>query len=358
MGKIGIILNVNIVPHNLSIVIPIYNEAENVEPLVRRVHDVFVSYPFPWELIVVDDGSSDDSLEKLKQLSEFYGPHLHVVALQRNFGQTAAMQAGIDAARGSIIATLDGDLQNDPADIPKLINRLTEEDLDLVVGWRRARKDNLLLRKIPSRIANRLIGLITGVHLHDYGCSLKVYRASMIKRVRLYGEMHRFIPAWAAMATSPARIKEEKVNHFARQAGKSKYGISRSFRVILDLMAVYFFMKHRAKPGHFFGMIGLIVALMAALILGYLGGVKFILGQGIGTRPLLLVGIVLLISSVQFLTTGIVAELMARTYFESSNVKPYQKRWDGMTQDKKFFGKTNDETVEQENDLYWYMHRN
>ncbi len=351
-------MNTEIVPHDLSIVVPIYNEADNVEPLVRRVHNVFVSYPFPWELIIVDDGSSDGSHERLMHLKEFYGSHLHIVALQRNFGQTAAMQAGIDAARGSIIATLDGDLQNDPADIPRLITLLTKEDLDLVVGWRKARKDNLFIRKIPSRIANRLIGLITGVRLHDYGCSLKVYRASMIKRIRLYGEMHRFIPAWAAMATSSARIREEVVNHFARQAGRSKYGISRSFRVILDLMAVYFFMKHRAKPGHFFGMIGLVVGMSAILILGYLGGVKFILGQSIGTRPLLLVGIMLLISSVQFLTTGIIAELMARTYFESSNVKPYQKRWNKMTGEAEDHRKTHHESAEQKEKENWHLQRN
>ena len=245
--------------------------------------------------------------------------------LQRNFGQKAAMQAGIDTARGSLIATLDEDLQNDPKDIPKLVERLRKEDLDLIVGWRKNRKDNLLIRKIPSWIANRIIGLITGVRLHDYGCSLKIYRTAVIKGVHLYGEMHRFIPAWAATATSPNRIAEEIVEHHPRKAGRSKYGISRSFRVILDLISVYFFMRHRSKPGHFFGMIGLAFGFSATAVLSYLGGIKFFFGYDIGTRPLLLVGVVLLISSIQFLTTGVVAELMARIYFESSNVKPYIK---------------------------------
>jgi len=311
---------------SLSIVIPLFNEAENVKTLVYKIHEVFFSYQFPWELILVDDGSSDGTLEKLLHIKKSYGEHLNIVALQRNFGQTAAMQAGIDAARGSLIATLDGDLQNDPKDIPKLVERLCKEDLDLIVGWRKNRKDNLLIRKIPSWIANRLIGLITGVRLHDYGCSLKIYRAAVIKRVRLYGEMHRFIPAWAAIATSPKRIAEEIVKHHPRKAGKSKYGISRSLRVILDLISVYFFMRHRSKPGHFFGMIGLVFGFSATVILSYLGGVKIFFGYDIGTRPLLLVGVVLLISSIQFLTTGVVAELMARTYFESSNVKPYIRK--------------------------------
>jgi glycosyltransferase involved in cell wall biosynthesis len=316
----------NPISTSLSIVIPLFNEAENVKPLVYKIHEVFLSYQFPWELILVDDGSSDDTLEKLLHMKKSYGEHLNIVVLQRNFGQTAAMQAGIDTARGSLIATLDGDLQNDPKDIPKLVERLCKEDLDLVVGWRKNRKDNLLIRKIPSWIANRIIGLITGVRLHDYGCSLKIYRSAVIKGVRLYGEMHRFIPAWAATATSPNRITEEIVKHHPRKAGRSKYGISRSFRVILDLISVYFFMRHRSKPGHFFGMIGLVFGFSATAVLSYLGGIKFFFGHDIGTRPLLLVGVVLLISSIQFLTTGVVAELMARIYFESSNVKPYIKK--------------------------------
>jgi glycosyltransferase involved in cell wall biosynthesis len=330
---------------SLSIVIPLFNESENVAPLVENVHKALISFAYPWELILVDDGSRDDTLKNAFSLKENHGPHVKVIALQRNFGQTAAMQAGIDRARGTLIATLDGDLQNDPEDIPKLVQRLCEHELDLIVGWRKDRKDNLFIRKIPSWIANRLIGLITGVRLHDYGCSLKIYRSSVIKRVRLYGEMHRFIPAWAATATSPARIAEEVVNHYPRKAGKSKYGISRSFRVILDLLSVYFFMKHRSKPGHFFGMIGLVFGFSGTIILGYLSWVKFIIGQDIGTRPLLLVGVLLLIASIQFLTTGIVAELTARTYFESSNMKPYLER-------------DEDNRKVEERDYGWYLQKN
>ena len=307
----------------LSVVIPVYNEADSVEPLIHRLTVALADYPAPWEALFVDDGSIDDTVARLTELRGKFGSHIRIIPLQRNFGQTAAMQAGIDHARGTIIATMDGDLQNDPVDIPRMARRLIDDDLDLLAGWRKDRKDKLFLRKIPSRIANRLIRRGTGVHIHDYGCSLKLYRASLIKRVRLYGEMHRFIPAWAAMATSPSRIGEEVVTHHARQFGSTKYGISRTFRVILDLVSVYFFMRFRARPGHFFGAIGLTAGAISGAILAYLAVIKFVLGQNIGTRPLLLVGVVLAIAAVQFVTTGIVAEMMARTYFESSNVKPY-----------------------------------
>lgn len=312
--------------HRLSVVIPLYNESPNVAPLLNAVHAALDSYPFPWELIVVDDGSFDETLQELEQLQGRYGAHLRIVALQRNFGQTAAMQAGIDAARGDIIATLDGDLQNDPHDIPQMVARLFAADLDLLAGWRRNRKDRLFLRKIPSWLANRIIRRVTGVNLHDYGCTLKIFRSDVIKRIRLYGEMHRFIPAWMTLATSPSRIAEIPVRHLPRRHGKSKYGLMRAFYVLLDLLSVYFFMNHRAKPGHFFGTFGLIFGFLGSMILAYLGVVKFILGQDIGTRPLLLVGVLFIIAAIQFLTTGVVAELMARTYFESSDSKPYTLR--------------------------------
>lgn len=312
--------------HRLSVVVPVFNEIENVEPLVEQIHAALSNYPFPWELVCVDDGSRDGTLESLQQLQLRFGDHLHIVPLQRNFGQTAAIQAGIDFARGDIIATLDGDLQNDPGDIYAMVCRLFAEDLDLLVGWRRNRKDQLLLRKFPSFLANRLIRKVTAVNLHDYGCTLKIYRTAVIKRVRLYGEMHRFIPAWITLATSPNRIGEMPVNHMPRRFGKSKYGLLRTFNVLLDLLAVYFFMHHRAKPGHFFGAIGLWLGFTGSIILGYLTIVKFILGEDIGSRPLLLVGVVLVIASIQLLTTGVIAELMSRTYFESSNSKPYTLR--------------------------------
>lgn len=308
----------------LSVVIPLYNEEDSVGPLIQRTNDALAAYQDKWELLLVDDGSSDDTVKKVCQmLDEQDIKHVRLIELQRNFGQTAAMQAGIDAARGEVIVTMDGDLQNDPIDIPRMVSRLLREDLDLLSGWRKDRQDNLLMRKVPSRIANRLIGSITGVELHDYGCSLKVYRAAIIKSVRLYGEMHRFIPAWVASNTSPSRIKEEVVTHHARQFGESKYGISRAYRVLLDLMFVYFFMRFRARPGHFFGRIGLVVGAFGGGMLVYLGMLKIIFGENIGDRPLLLLGILLVVVSIQFFTTGIMSEMMTRTYYESSDTKPY-----------------------------------
>lgn len=312
--------------HRLSIVIPLYNEQNNAMPLNEQIHEALEAYPAAWELIYVDDGSSDDTVRKLRELQDSFGKHVRIVELQRNFGQTAAMQAGIDVARGDVVVTMDGDLQNDPADIPRLVRRLIDEDLDLLTGWRKDRKDNLWLRKVPSRIANWLIGRITGVTLHDYGCSLKAYRMSVVRTIRLYGEMHRFIPAWVALNTSPTRIKEEVVNHRARSFGESKYGLSRVYRVVLDLLTVYFFMRFMSRPGHFFGRIGLTVGVIGGAILVYLAGVKFLLGEDIGTRPLLLAGVLLVLVSIQFLTTGILGEMMARTYFESSGSMPYVVR--------------------------------
>ena len=308
---------------SLSIVIPMFNEIDNVSPMVARVHEGLADYQGPWELLVVDDGSTDGTPQALHKETEQYGSHVRIVELRRNFGQTAAMQAGIDEARGELIATLDGDLQNDPADIPRMIDHLIENDLDLLTGWRKNRKDDLVLRKIPSRIANRLIGKITGVRINDYGCSLKIYKSSVIKQVRLYGEMHRFIPAWVAAVVPPSRIGEMVVTHNARVAGESKYGISRTFRVILDLLSVYFFMRYRARPGHFFGSIGLALGSVGGALLAYLGFLKIFLGEDIGTRPLFLIAVVCVIAALQFLTTGVLSELISRTYFESSQRQQY-----------------------------------
>jgi glycosyltransferase involved in cell wall biosynthesis len=240
-----------------------------------------------------------------------------VIRFRRNFGQTAAMQAGFDAARGTLIASLDGDLQNDPADIPRLVDELLRRDLDLLQGWRQDRKDALLLRKVPSRIANGLIARVTGVDLHDYGCSLKVYRAEVVKELRLYGEMHRFIPVWAAGVTAPERIGESPVTHRARERGQSKYGLSRTFRVLIDLLVAFFFLRFGARPGHFFGGIGLSFGLLGGLMMSWLAWVKFGLGEDIGNRPLFFVAILLLVASIQFLTTGVLAEIMTRTLFAS-----------------------------------------
>lgn len=311
---------------SLSIVIPFLDEEESVQHLLEEVHQTMAGEPWPWEAILVDDGSKDDTRLRLEEARDRFGDHVVVVCLQRNFGQTAATQAGIDTASGELLATLDGDGQNDPVEIPELVRHLLEEDLDLVVGWRKNRQDRFFLRRFPSFLANRLIGRVTGVRLHDYGCSLKVYRSSVLRAVRLYGEMHRFIPAWFASATSPGRIGEKVVNHRPRVAGKSKYGISRTFRVLLDLLSVHFFMRYWTRPGHFFGSIGLAFGTVGGVVLAYLGWVKFGLGEDIGTRPLLLVGVVLVIASLQFLTTGIVTELLTRTYFESTDAKPYLTR--------------------------------
>jgi len=314
-------------PPALSLVIPMYQEADSVEPLLQRVHEGLGSYRGPWELICVDDGSSDGTAQRLAKVAERYGSHVRVIRLRRNFGQTAAMQAGIDAARGELIATLDGDLQNDPADIPRMVEELTKRDLDLLQGWRVERRDALLLRKVPSRLANRLIAKVTGVRLHDYGCSLKVYRGEVLKSVRLFGEMHRFIPVWVAGITSPDRIGETPVTHHAREFGRSKYGISRTFRVLLDLLAAFFFLHYRARPGHFFGGIGLVLGALGALSMGYLGVEKFVFGQDIGHRPLLFIGILLCVASIQLLTTGVLAELLSRTFFESAERTHHDIAW-------------------------------
>ena len=313
------------VTHRLSVVIPMYNEQDCVVPMVARVHEALADYLHPWELVLVDDGSFDDTALLLREAMQQYGKHVRAVLLQRNFGQTAAMQAGIDVARGDVIATLDGDLQNDPTDIPRMVKRLLEEDLDLVSGWRKNRKDNWL-RRIPSRMANRLIRKITQVGLHDYGCSLKIFRSDVIKHVRLYGEMHRFIPAWIATRTTSRRIKEEVVRHHARKLGTSKYGISRTFRVVLDLLSVYFFMRYRSRPGHFFGKIGILFGALGTVGLMYLGFVKLVLEENIGGRPLLLISILFVMLAVQMITTGVMSELISRTYYESGNIKSYTIR--------------------------------
>ncbi|HUP99073.1 MAG TPA: glycosyltransferase family 2 protein [Aeromicrobium sp.] len=302
---------------SLSVVIPMYREQDNVAPMLAGVHAGLADYPGTWELIVVDDGSTDETGARLLEQAQEYGEYVRVLRFARNHGQTAAMQAGIDAARGTVIATLDGDLQNDPADIPRMVDEMMSRDLDLLAGKRANRQDAMIARKLPSKIANRLIGRVTGVHITDYGCSLKVYRASVIKEVRLYGEMHRFIPVWAAMITSPERISETPVSHSARQFGSSKYGISRTFRVILDLLTVFFFMRFQARPGHFFGSIGLVLGFIGSLMLSYLAVVKFAFGQDIGDRPMFLVGILLLVFSMQFITTGVVAEMLTRIFYQN-----------------------------------------
>jgi glycosyltransferase involved in cell wall biosynthesis len=313
-------------PHFLSIVVPMYDEEDNVLPLATQVQAAMAASSWPWELILVDDGSGDRTAERIREAVASSPDRVAAVILRRRFGQTAAMQAGIDRARGSVIATLDGDLQNNPHDIPRMVRRLIDEDLDLLVGWRRERKDNLWLRRLPSLLANRLIVAVTGVALHDYGCSLKVYRAAVLREVRLYGEMHRFIPTWMATVTSPARIREEEVSHFPRVHGKSKYGLSRTFKVLLDLLSMYFFVRFRASPGHFFGRIGLACGAVGLAALLWLAWLKLGEGAAIANRPLLLFGVLMVVIGVQFICTGIVTEMLARTYFEAGRARTYLVR--------------------------------
>ena len=308
--------------HHLSLIVPVYNEQDSVDLLIERIHEAMRDYGSPWELVIVDDGSLDATATRVLEAIERYGRHVRLAQLQRNFGQTAAMQAGIDLARGNVICTLDGDLQNDPADIPAMVARLLNDDLDLVVGWRRMRRDKLI-RTLPSRMANRLIGRVTGVRLHDYGCSLKVYRTEVIANIRLYGEMHRFIPAWVAITTHPGRIAEMVVNHHPRSHGQTKYGLSRTWRVLLDLVSVYFFMRYRARPGHFFGSIGLVTSGLGGACVIYLMLLKLFTGADIGDRPLLLMGVLLVLVGIQFLTTGVLAEMGTRTYYEATSARPY-----------------------------------
>jgi len=311
-------------PHRLSVVVPMYNEHDNAARLVADVHEALAGYAWPWELVVVDDGSTDGTGPALQRAAAATGAHVRVLRLTRNFRQTAAMQAGIDAARGDVIVTMDGDLQNDPRDIPLLVRRLLVEDLDLVAGWRRERQDGLWLRRLPSLLANRLIRRSTGLDFHDLGCSLKAFRADVLRQVRLYGEMHRFMPAWLATVTAPERMAEQPVRHRPRIAGRSKYGLSRTFRVLTDLLAMHFFLHFGSRPGHFFGGLGLAVSSLGMVVLAWLGWLK-LQGESIGTRPLLALGFFLLVGGLQFLTTGVLAELLIRIYYDRGRAEPYRQ---------------------------------
>jgi len=313
----------NAIPsHRLSVVVPMYNEEDLARELIDAVQAALADYPHPWELIVVDDGSRDQTWNLLRERAREVGDHIRIVRLMRNFRQTAAMQAGIDAARGDVIVTMDGDLQNDPSDIPGLVSKLLTEDLDLVAGWRQNRQDGLLLRKLPSRLANRLIRQVSGLQFQDLGCSLKAFRADVLRKIRLYGEMHRFIPAWMATVTSVDRMAELAVNHRARTKGQSKYGLSRTLRVLVDLLSIHFFLRFGTRPGHFFGGLGLMVLGAGTMMLAYLAVLK-LMGESIGTRPLMFLGFFCIVTGVQFLVTGVLSELLMRTYFDSGHSMAY-----------------------------------
>ena len=312
-------------PHRLSVVVPMFNEEELAHDLIDAVQAALIHYPHPWELLVVDDGSTDETWKRLRQRAQQVGPHIRIIRLLRNFRQTAAMQAGIDMARGDVIVTMDGDLQNDPQDIPQLVDKLLREDLDLVAGWRQNRQDGLLLRKIPSKLANRLIRRVSGLQFQDLGCSLKAFRTSVLRKIRLYGEMHRFIPAWMATVTSPDRMAELAVSHRPRTKGQSKYGITRTIRVLVDLLSIHFFLNFGTRPGHFFGGLGLLVSAVGTLILAYLAAIKW-MGEDIGTRPLMFVGFFCIVSGLQFITTGVLSEMLMRTYFDGGQSLAYHTR--------------------------------
>lgn len=306
----------------ISVVIPLYNEEESIPHLYEKLTEALEAYGKPYEVIIVDDGSTDGSYPLLRQIAE-KDKRFRIVRLRRNFGQTAAFAAGFDHARGDVIITMDADLQNDPADIPKLMEKI-EEGYDIVSGWRINRQDRFLDRKLPSMIANRLISNVTEVRLHDYGCSLKAYRAEVLREVRLYGELHRFIPALASQVGGA--VTEVPVNHHPRRFGKSKYGISRTIRVILDLITVWFLGTYSTRPLHVFGTMGLVSAGVGVLLGLYLSFLKLVEGQNIGGRPLLLLAVLLVVVGVQLITMGLLAEMIIRTYHESQGKPIYVVR--------------------------------
>ncbi len=302
----------------LSVVVTVYNEEQNIRPLFERIIQALEGIDY--EVIYVDDGSRDHTLRELYSISH---PRLKVVEFRKNYGQSLALMAGIEHAEGEFIATMDGDLQNDPSDIPAMLQIAETGDYDMVAGERANRKDGMFLRKIPSWIANYIIRNASGVHLRDYGCALRVLRADIAKDMGIYGELHRFIPVLASQ--EGARITQVPVKHHAREFGKSKYGINRTFKVISDLLLMLFFKKYLQKPMHLFGNSGVLLFAIGALINVYLIGLK-LMGQDIWGKPLLILGLMLVIAGIQLITVGIIIEIQMRTYFESQQKKPYKVR--------------------------------
>jgi glycosyltransferase involved in cell wall biosynthesis len=303
----------------ISVVVPLRNESPNVAELYRQLTDTLEAFSRPYEIIAVDDGSTDDTFDRLAVL-QVRDPRLRVIRFRRNFGQTAAFAAGFALARGRFIVTTDGDLQNDPRDIPGMVEQ-AERGPDIVAGWRKDRKDAFVNRRLPSMIANWVISFSTGVKLHDYGCSLKVFRAEVVKPMKLYGEMHRFLPAIAS--EMGVTIEERVVNHRARVHGKSNYGISRTIRVVLDLLTVKFLISYSTRPLQIFGLWGVIMGGLGTAVCVYLAWVRLFEHVSIGDRPLLLLGILLIFTGVQLVTLGLLAEMQARTYHESQGKPIY-----------------------------------
>ncbi len=302
----------------LSVVVTVYNEEDNIRPLVQRISDALEG--FAYEMVYVDDGSTDGTLKELRNVRH---PRLKIIELKKNYGQSLALMAGIDHSEGEFIATMDGDLQNDPTDIPEMLRVAREGGWDMVAGNRANRQDGFILRKLPSRMANYIIRNASGVRLKDYGCALKVLRADLAKDLGLYGELHRFIPVLAHL--EGGKITQVDVKHHPRQFGKSKYGLNRTFKVVSDLLLMLFFKKYLQKPMHLFGNSGLFLLVLGLAINLYLLTLK-VLGQDIWGRPLLILGMILLLAGIQFITIGITVEIQMRTYFESQQKKPYKIR--------------------------------
>ncbi len=307
---------------DLSVVVPVYNEEESLPALVSELHEVLGPAGLSYEIVLVDDGSSDGSYALAKKMAAT-DPALTLVRFRRNFGQTAAMQAGLDTARGKAVVTMDADLQNDPSAIPQMLAKL-EEGYDMVAGWRANRQDAFINRKLPSFLANRVISATTKVKLHDYGCTLKAMTSDVARELRLYGEMHRFIPAVASWVG--VRIIEMKVNHRARRFGSSKYGIGRTLRVILDLMTVRFMQSYLTRPMQVFGLAGLVSLFAGFAICVWLAIEKIAFHKALADRPLLLLGILLVVVGIQLLSLGLVADVLSRTYHESQGKRPYYVR--------------------------------
>ncbi len=304
---------------SISIAAPVYNEAGNIRPFLVEIEQALSNYPKDWEVVLANDGSSDGTADELDAAAKEFS-FLHVVHLKRNFGQTAALQAAIDASRGDIIVTMDSDRQNDPADIPAMIE-LLGQGYDVVSGWRYRRQDDFATRTLPSMMANRLISLFTGVKLHDYGCALKVYTADTLRCFRIYGEMHRFLPALCTWRG--AKVVEAKVNHRPRQVGNSKYGLNRTFRVLLDLVTVKFLLEYSTKPMRVFGGTGILSGGAGFAICLYLTAHKFITGTDIGHRPLLFLGVLLIVVGLQLVMLGLVSEILVRIYYECQGKTVY-----------------------------------
>jgi len=308
---------------NLSLIIPVYNEEQNLPVLVEAIHKALDLLSYTWEVVLVDDGSEDESLKVLTRLAEADPQHLRVLSFRRNFGQTAAIAAGLDHAKGEIIVLLDADMQNDPADIPMLLAKL-DEGYDLVSGWRKIRQDIYLTRTLPSNLANKLISRVTGVPLHDYGCTLKAYRREVLEGFRLYGEMHRFIPVFANSVG--AKITEVQVNHQPRKYGKTKYGLERTVKVILDLFTVKFLVSYSSKPIYLFGGTGMALIFASTVMLLYLFVRRMIEAISVLGSPLFQVAVMLLIMGFQSVLMGLIAELLVRTYYESQRKPTYRVR--------------------------------